>query len=298
MFNTQFQKLMVQGALLKNSVKAKAQSPLMNLSKRQFSSTGALSGSQKAAIGMTSLGLFGLTYLNYQAHMQYKHAPRVQQMSHFNPVVQQRISNTFGYFTYACGATGMMTYMLRNNYRILNMGFGASLGLFALSIGTMFGTHMMDYNNNWMMKNLMYTAFIGTMSTSLVPLIHMYAGPVVFDALIATGFTVGALGTVAYNAPSEQFLSWGGPLALGCGGLIGISLLQMIYPHSSALYNLWLYGGLALFSAYLMYDTQKIISNAKTHRIYDPINNSIGVYLDAFNLFVRFMMIFGNQRKK
>lgn len=50
---------------------------------------------------------------------------------------------------------------------------------------------------------MMYGAFIGTMSLSMVPLIHMYEMKILYDALIATGVTMGSLGFVAYNAPSE-----------------------------------------------------------------------------------------------
>ena len=71
----------------------------------------------------------------------------------------------------------------------------------------------------------------------------------------------------------------------------------MVYPHSAALYNINLYFGLALFSAYLLYDTQKIMYRAKTDVRYDPINQSIHVYLDAINLFTRFVQIFGNKKK-
>lgn len=102
------------------------------------------------------------------------------------------------------------------------------------------------------------------MSLTLLPLIHVYAAPVVIDALIASGLTVGSLGLVAYNAPNEQFLNWGGPLSLGLGGLLGVSLLSFIYPNSAALHSIWLYGGLALFCAFLMYDTHKILHDAKT----------------------------------
>lgn len=71
------------------------------------------------------------------------------------------------------------------------------------SLVTMIATQMTDYHNNWVVKNMCYTAFIGTMAASLVPLIHIYSMPVIYDALIATGVTVGSLGLVAYNAPSE-----------------------------------------------------------------------------------------------
>lgn len=122
--------------------------------------------------------------------------------------------------------------------------------------------------------------------------------PVIYDALIATGVTMGSLGAVAYNAPSEQFLNWGGPLALGLGGMLGISLLSMLYPGSPALRSIWLYGGLALFSAFVLYDTQKIIHSAKTQQHFDPVNQSLSIYMDAINLFVRFVMIFGGGNKK
>ena len=215
-------------------------------------------------------------------------------MSLFNPTVQDRIRKTFGYFSGACGGTAAMVYMFRNS----SLVYTNPWLLLGLSFASIIGTQMVDYHQNWMLKNILYTGFIGTMSVSLLPLIHMYSMPIIYDALIATGVTVGSLGVVAYNSPSEQFLSWGGPLALGLGGMLGISLLSIVYPQSRALYNLYLYGGLALFSAFLMYDTQQIMYRAKTEYKYDPINGSLHIYMDAINIFVRFLMIFGNQKKK
>lgn len=73
------------------------------------------------------------------------------------------------------------------------------------------------------------------------------------------------------------------------GGLMGVSLLSILYPGSPALTNIWLYGGLAVFSAFVLYDTQRIIYSAKTSKEYDPINNSIGIYMDSINIFIRFV---------
>ena len=90
-------------------------------------------------------------------------------------------------------------YMLRNSSLVNMNGFL----LFGLSIGAMFGTKMISYEENFALKNLMYGAFVGTMSISLLPIIHMYSMPIIYDALIATSLTVGGLGAVAWNAPSE-----------------------------------------------------------------------------------------------
>lgn len=125
----------------------------------------------------------------------------------------------------------------------------------------------------------------------------MASMPIIYDALFATGFTMGGLGLVAFNAPSEQFLNWGGALGMGCMGLIGISFLQMFWP-SPALFSIWLYGGLVLFGAFTLYDMQKLIHSAKVKHNWDPINEGLGLYLDAINMFQHFLIIFMNNKKK
>ena len=87
-------------------------------------------------------------------------------------------------------------------------------------------------------------------------------------------------------------------MSIGLGAMLGVSLLSMFNPMSPALYNIWLYGGLGLFSLFVLYDTQMILMRAKTEANFDPINNSIHVYLDAIQIFIRFAMIFGGNRKK
>lgn len=80
--------------------------------------------------------------------------------------------------------------------------------------------------------------------------------------------------------------------------MLGVSILSMLYPGSPALHNVWLYGGLALFSAFMLYDTQKIIHRAKSEYKYDPINGSLEVYMDFIQIFIRMAMILGDSKKK
>jgi growth hormone-inducible transmembrane protein len=106
-----------------------------------------------------------------------------------------------------------------------------------------------------------------------------------------------SLASVAMMAPSEQFMNWGGALAVGCGAMMGVSIASVFFPQSKALFNIWLWGGLAIFGAFTLYDVQKIMFKAKTQQKYDPIGNALHIYLDGINLFVRFLYIFGNKRK-
>ena len=169
--------------------------------------------------------------------------------------------------------------------------------MFAVSIGTMIGTMSTSYQTNSPLKHLFWGSFMTCTALGLIPLINMASMPIIFDALFATGFIMGGLGLVAYNAPSEQFLKWGGALGMGCAGLLGVSFASIFWP-SQALFNIWLYGGLLLFSAFTLYDVQKIIHNAKGKAQWDPINESLGIYLDAINIFRHILVIFLGNKKK
>ncbi len=70
---------------------------------------------------------------------------------------------------------------------------------------------------------------------------------------------------------------------------------------ASVLQNVSLYGGLAVFSGLVLWDTQKIIAHAEN--AYDgkrlsPINDAIAIYLDFINLFIRILQIMDNRRRK
>jgi len=197
------------------------------------------------------------------------------------------------YFGGGLAVTGLSVGLMRNSMLALTHPWMLLFG----SLGLLIGTQMTDYYRAPVLKHLLWGGFIGTMGLSLVPLIAMAGMPIVYDAVFATGLAMGGLGLIAYNAPSEQFLKWGGMLGMGLGAMIGVGLLSMFYP-SPALFNIWLYGGLVLFSAFVLFDIQKIIYNAKSLPYYDPINQSLSIYLDAIMLFQRFLIIFMQNKNR
>ena len=70
-----------------------------------------------------------------------------------------------------------------------------------------------------------HSALIGTLIAPLM----LLGGPLVLRAAAVTGGVVGALSLTAACAPDGKFLSWGGPLAIGLGGVcmacLGMCLL-------------------------------------------------------------------------
>ncbi len=117
---------------------------------------------------------------------------------------------------------------------------------------------------------------------------------------------------MAACAPSDKFLYMGGPLALGFGLVLASTIGTLFLPPTTALgaglYSVAIYGGLILFGGFVLYDTQKIVRRAEMHPPaayggpkFDPINNSIGIYLDTVNIFIRIAQILamgGGGRRK
>jgi len=88
-----------------------------------------------------------------------------------SPIVRSRVGATMGYFGYGISASAGVCFMLRNNMRIANMGFG---GLFLLCtglVGSLLGAKILDYETQFPAKALCYTAFVGIMGVSMLPLI-------------------------------------------------------------------------------------------------------------------------------
>lgn len=95
--------------------------------------------------------------------------------------------------------TGGLVGALRFS-RLANMNPWAML---FLAIGSLYGTMYTSYEKNPVLKHTLWLGFMSTMALSMVPLINMASMPIIYDALFATGFTMGGLGLIAYNAPSE-----------------------------------------------------------------------------------------------
>jgi FtsH-binding integral membrane protein len=166
-------------------------------------------------------------------------------------MVKSRLSKTMGYFGYGIGASSAICYALRNSARAANLHWAVCL---AGVIGTMIGTIACDYDTQFPLKAAFYTGFTGIMGLSILPLIQMSTAYAIGQASVATGVTMASLASVAFMAPSEQFMNWGGALGIGCGALMGVSLASIFFPGSKTLFNIWLWGGLALFGGITLYD--------------------------------------------
>lgn len=124
-------------------------------------------------------------------------------------------------------------------------------------------------------------------------------------------YTVGMMGSIAFigaTAKQEKYLYLGGPLLAGVVVVALSGFAPMVLPATATRAlafseNIWLYGGLAVFGGFTLYDIQKILHHARMSERglirKDVVNESISLELDFLNIFIRMVQILGmsNRRK-
>ncbi|TRY62142.1 hypothetical protein TCAL_14954 [Tigriopus californicus] len=265
---------------------------------------GALAGA--ATVGLGALCFYGLGL----AHEPGAVEKRLIWPEH----VKERIRHTYLYFGGSIGLTAASALAVFRTPALLNLAMRQGMVALGVSIAAMIGSGMLvrsiPYENTGP-KHLAWLLHSGVMGLMVAPLC-LLGGPILTRAAWYTAGMVGGLSTVAACAPSDKFLYMGGPLAMGLGVVLVSSIGSAFMPPTTALgagmYSIALYGGLILFGGFLLYDTQKIMHRAEHHppmmagvRQYDPINASIGIYMDTMNIFIRIAQILamsGGSRRK
>ncbi|XP_055919565.1 growth hormone-inducible transmembrane protein-like [Eupeodes corollae] len=227
--------------------------------------------------------------------------------------VRERIHTTYGYFGASVALTAASAVAVFRTPRLLNLvtrnGWMSMVGTMAVMIGSGMATQAIPYSPGLGAKQLAWAAHCAIIGGVVAPLCFL-GGPILTRAALYTAGIVGGLSTVAVCAPSDKFLYMGGPLAIGLGFVFASSLASMWLPPTTmlgaGLASMSLYGGLVLFSGFLLYDTQRIVRKAEsypalfTERPFDPVNESLSIYMDTLNIFIRIASILagGGQRRK
>jgi len=173
------------------------------------------------------------------------------------------------------------------------------------SIGSMMGVYYTPPENT-VQKHLFFLAFNACQAATLSPL-YFFSPSILSRAALYTCGVVGALSYVGATAKNDKYLMLGGPLLAGVTVVALSSLAPMALPLGirglAITESISLYGGLAVFGGFVLYDTQKILAHARLAQqgmmARDPMREAIGLELDMINIFIRLVQILSmnNNRK-
>ena len=152
----------------------------------------------------------------------------------------------------------------------------------------------------------MWAGFNVTQAAILSPLLFFHPA-LLARAGLYTAAMMGSIAFVGATAKTDKYLYLGGPLLAGVAVVAVSGFAPLVLPATAVrtlavTENLWLYGGLAVFGGFTLYDVQKILSHARLAERgmmkRDAVNESISLELDFINIFVRMVQILSMQQRR
>ncbi|CCG82285.1 Bax Inhibitor family protein [Taphrina deformans PYCC 5710] len=157
------------------------------------------------------------------------------------------------------------------------------------------------------LKHTFWGGFQLMQAATLAPLFFMNPAILARAGLYTVGI-VGSLSYIGATAKTDKYLYLGGPLLAGVTVVALAGLAPMVLPARIAaralapLEAISLYGGLAVFSGFVLYDTTAILKRGRMAQAgmipRDPCKESISLELDCINIFVRLVAILGGQQNR
>jgi FtsH-binding integral membrane protein len=163
--------------------------------------------------------------------------------------------------------------------------------------GSMIGLFLSKYETEYFKKHIFWVLFIATMSGNICVL--GYVGKkIIMQAGLMTGCIVGIFSTFGAYGDPEQLNILAGFLSVGLAIVCYASLASLFWSTSVALESITTQGGLAIFMGLTMTDTSKLIQHAQKNTSFDPINESLGIYLNILNIFTRIVILLAKNEQK
>jgi FtsH-binding integral membrane protein len=171
-------------------------------------------------------------------------------------------------------------------------------GLFIISIISIVAMHSIT-SKNIVLKHLVWVIFILSLTATFYPFYNLFKNNkhLVYSALTTTLVLFILLSGVAYLNPNLIKLSWGPVLLILLIAGILIELTTLLFFRNikkdklSNILKGLSYVFIVLFMVFILYDTKRLMLNAKKCVNADYIKESLGLFLDIFNIFVRILSL-------
>ncbi|GMR31165.1 hypothetical protein PMAYCL1PPCAC_01360, partial [Pristionchus mayeri] len=224
---------------------------------------GAIATAGASAVGLGALAYYGMGLS--------KEMSLLEESELWPQYVRDRLKSTYGYLAASLGVTAAAAVAASRSAVLMRLSMNVGL-----MVSTGPACHMYNSSRDWrywiktgsIFQHIFWLAHSGVMGSVLCGVCTLGGPSLLIAAWCTTGIVAG-LSTIAMTAPSEKFLKWAGPLGMGWGVLIASCIGSCLLPPTSvaaaSLDSAIIFGGLILFSAFLLYNMQNVVKEAKEH---------------------------------
>ncbi|KZT02501.1 Bax inhibitor family protein [Laetiporus sulphureus 93-53] len=225
-----------------------------------------------------------------------------------SPAEQSYLHESFLYAGGGLGVTALVARSLFKNgfaFRVMSANPWVVLGVSLVgSIGTMMGA-MYTPPEHTVLKHAFWLGFNACQAATLSPL-FFFSPAILSRAALYSAGVFGSLSYIGATAANDKYLYMGGPLLAGVTVVALSSLAPMALPLGmrglAVAEAISLYGGLAVFGGFILFDTQKILQHARMSQVgavtRDPMREAISLELDMINIFIRLVQILSMQQNR
>lgn len=211
------------------------------------------------------------------------------------------ILNTYLYVFLSFAITSLVVTTAEYNKVKFVPSMGVFFGLFLLSLAFLIFTHMVipQTTGNVILKHILWLGFILILALLFYPMYSSFKDSrIVISAIVTTLLLVLILSIFAFKKPELISLTWGPILFTLLVTVIIFEIATMLlvpklrFNPKSNLYKGVSYFVILLFIFYILYDTKMMTIRAKKcNNNADYINESLHLFLDIFNIFVRMLSL-------
>ena len=161
--------------------------------------------------------------------------------------------------------------------------------VFGLELALIFTSRL--WSTKRPLNYVLFAVFALMSGITVVPLIATFAIEfggygIIFKALVATTLMFTASAVIG-KTTGKNLQGLGGVLFMGLIGMIIVAIIGIFFPWSNTFEMLYAGFGTLLFSAFVMYDIQKL----KYYPEDRYIDAALALYLDIFNLFISILRL-------
>ena len=209
-------------------------------------------------------------------------------------VCNRYILNTYLYIILTLNIIALQMLIMEYNKLDFQPNFLVFIGIFILTIGCIIAMHKIS-PLQIVLKHSVWILFIILMGLIFYPMYSLYINQkgLIMSAILTTVLLFIGLSAIAYLKPEFISLSWGPVLLVLLVGVIIVELLALAFAgnNTSTIFKYSSYFVIGLFMLFILYDTKRLQINAKNCVIADYISESVKLFLDIWNIFVRILSL-------